>query len=56
MVSITAFSPGHPSSNPDFFTVSNSNIKLSVTNNTRLWCTNKYYSPAMADTLVGGDT
>ena len=37
MVSIAAFGPGHPDSNPGSFAVLNSNKKLSVTKNTSMW-------------------
>ena len=35
MVSVAAFGPRDPGSNPGWFAVSNSNLKLSFVNNTR---------------------
>ena len=50
MVSVAAFGPRDPGSNPCWFPVSNSNQKLSFTSNKSVYC-----NPAMGDTLVGGD-
>ena len=55
MVSIAAFGPGHQGSNPGWFAVSNSNRKLSFTNNTTVWYSSKNFNPVMVGTLVGGD-
>ena len=52
MVSLAAFSPGDLGSN---LAVSDSNVKLSFMNNTRVWYSSKYCNPAMGDTLEGGD-
>ena len=55
MVSIAAFGPGDPDSNPGWFAVSNSDQKLSFTNNTSVWYSRKYSNPVMQGTLVCGD-
>ena len=55
MVSVATFGPGDQGSNPGQFDVSNSNKKLSFTNNTGFWYSSKYCNPAIWDTLVGGD-
>ena len=55
MVSVASFSPGNPSSNLDWFTVSNSNQNLSVTNNASMLYSSKLRKPAMGVILVGID-
>ena len=55
MVSVAAFGQGDLGTNPSWFTVSNSNQKLSFTNNTSVWYSSIYCNPAKMDTLVGVD-
>ena len=55
MVSIAAFGLGDPGSNPGWFSVSNSNQKLSFHKNTSMWYSGNYSNPLMGSTLVGGD-
>ena len=50
--STAAFGARDPDSNPGWFAVSNSNRKLSVTNNTSMCYSSKYCKPAMGDTLL----
>ena len=55
MVSIAAFNPGDPGSNPGLFAVLNSNQKLTFKKNTSMWFSSRYCNPVTVGTLVGGD-
>ena len=51
MFSVAAFGPRDLGSNPDWFAVLNSNRKLSVTSNKRVWYSSKYCNPIMGTPL-----
>ena len=55
IVSIAAFNPKDPGSNPGWFAVSNSNRKLNFMNYASLWYSGKYCNPVMGSTLIVGD-
>ena len=55
MANVAPFVPRDRGSNPSWFAVSNSNQKLSFTNNTRMWYSSKFFNLVMGGTLEGGD-